>query len=362
VLLWPDGAPHQEGKEPYDVPALTIHYPENPNGSAIVVNPGGGYRILASDHEGLQIARYLNRQGVTAFVLRYRVGPKYDSEISLLDAQRAVRYVRAHADEFGLSADRIGMLGSSAGGHLTSAAGTRFDIGEAKSGDPIERESSRPDFIVLMYPAINGELFGDRGKQYTPTHKLVTNETPPTFLMQTHEDNVVVSTHSIQFYQALLENNVPAEMHVYNFGGHGLGLGPGDPELRTWPDLMSNWLRRSGFYTAKNRIKVTGTITLDGKPVKQGWVTFIPDDSNSPTAAATIGGAEGRYTIKKKHGPTIGKHQVELRVQSYKGFGKTGEYSLDDVETYRSLKPGDSGPIIMDLKAGDAINLDIRSK
>jgi acetyl esterase/lipase len=361
VLLWPKGAPQAKGTALIDKPGMSIHTPEAPNGSAVIVNPGGGYNILAADHEGLQVARYLNRQGVTAFVLRYRIGPTYDSAISLLDAQRAIRFVRANYKQYHIDPDRIGMLGFSAGGHLASHAGTRFDPGKPDDPEPIERVSSRPDFLVLVYGAMDGTLFGDRGAPYTPTHKLVTDDTPPTFFLHTHEDTLVVPTHSIQFYQELLKRGIAAEMHIYNFGGHGLGFAPGDPELATWPDLMSNWFRRSGFYTPKDRVTVHGRVILDGNPVKQGWITFLPEDLDAPTAAATIGG-EGKFTIDREHGPTAGEHTVRVYVQSFKKYGKTGEYSTDDVQSFATLKPLAPKLIEVSLRDGSEINLAITSR
>ena len=231
-LLWPAGAPEAESSEDVDKPQLTVHLPNraDANGTAVIVNPGGGFRILASDHEGLQVARWLNRHGIAAFVLRYRLGPRYEREVALGDAQRAVRYVRHHAADFGVSPSRVGMLGFSAGGNLTAAAGTSFDPGDPAAEDPVERHSNRPDFLVPIYPVVAPDLFG-RETSRKGLDAEVTSDTPPTFLVHTHQDPVVVPEHSIRFYQALHRAGVPAELHVFAHGPHGTGMAPGDPEL-----------------------------------------------------------------------------------------------------------------------------------
>jgi acetyl esterase/lipase len=258
VLLWPDGAPGALGSDDTDRPSVTIFRARQPNGTAIVVAPGGGYTNLASNHEGRQVANLLNGMGITAFVLKYRLGPRYHHPIELGDAQRAIRLVRSRAKELGIAADRIGMLGFSAGGHLTATAGTRFDAGKADAADPIDRASSRPDFIVLAYPVISFDptiahggsvrnLLGDK-----PDPKMleelsadlqVTASTPPAFLFHTNADTGVVAENSVRFYLALRRAKVPAELHIFENGPHGVGLALGDPALSAWPTLLANWLR-----------------------------------------------------------------------------------------------------------------------
>src|SRR5713226_4744488 len=157
VLLWPDGAPGAVGREPEDKPKLTL-YPvpaARANGAAVVVCPGGGYRTLASDHEGKDVAEWLNTLGVSAFVLQYRVGPRYHHPAPLQDAQRAIRLLRARAKDFGIDAGPLGILGFSAGGHLAATTGTHFDAGRPDAPDPIDRMGSRPDFKVLAYPVMS---------------------------------------------------------------------------------------------------------------------------------------------------------------------------------------------------------------
>ena len=262
ILLWPDGAPGALGQEDGDRPTLTIYRARQPSGASVVVAPGGGYGALASNHEGRQVANLLNAAGVTAFVLKYRLGPRYHHPIELGDAQRAIRLVRARGQEFGLASDRIGMMGFSAGGHLTATAGTHFDAGKADASDPIDRVSCRPDFLILAYPVISFDPAIAHGGSVrnllgeNPDPKLiedlsndlrVTPQTPPTFLFHTNADTGVVAENSVRFYLALRRNKVPAELHIFENGPHGVGLALGDPALSQWPVLLTNWLRGRGL-------------------------------------------------------------------------------------------------------------------
>ena len=264
VPLWDGGAPGALGDADADRPTLTIYRARNPVGTGIVVAPGGGYGALAMDHEGRQVASLFNAMGISAFILKYRLGPRYHHPIQLGDAQRAMRMVRARAEEYGVSADRIGMMGFSAGGHLTATAGTHFDAGRAESADPIERASSRPDFLILCYPVISFDPeiahMGSRrnllGEQPDPklveslSNELqVTPRTPPTFLFHTTADAGVPVENSVRFYLALRKAKVPAEMHIFENGPHGVGLALGDPALGAWPTLLTNWLRGRGLLT-----------------------------------------------------------------------------------------------------------------
>ena len=264
ILLWPNGAPGALGNDDSDKPSITVYYPLNPSASAtgVIVAPGGGYGMLASNHEGRQVANWLNALGVTAFVLRYRLGPRYHHPIELGDAQRAMRLVRSRAEQFGIQPGRIGMMGFSAGGHLTSTLGTHFDDGNPSAPDPIDRFGCRPDFLILGYPVISftapythqgsaHNLLGDN-----PDPKLllelsnelhVTPQTPPTFLFTTSEDTAVPPENSIAFYLALHKAGVPAELHVFEKGPHGVGLDLADPALGEWPTLLANWLRGRGL-------------------------------------------------------------------------------------------------------------------
>jgi acetyl esterase/lipase len=263
-LLWPEGAPGALGTEPVDKPKVTVYRAPKgkANGAAVVVCPGGGYVIVASDHEGKQVAEWLNGLGMTAFVLQYRLGPRYHHPAPLQDAQRALRLVRARAGEWGVDPARVGILGFSAGGHLASTAGTHFDNGQPDATDPVERQGSRPDFLILGYPVISltnpAVHKGSRDNLLgaDPDPKLleslsnetqVTALTPPTFLFHTDEDTGVPAEHSLLFYEALRRAKVPAELHVFVKGPHGVGLAPKDPTLSVWPGLCAAWMEAMGF-------------------------------------------------------------------------------------------------------------------
>ncbi len=264
VLLWPNGAPGARGDAQQDKPSLTLYPANGANkvSTGVIVCPGGGYVHLAFDYEGTQVAEWLNKLGISAFVLRYRLGPKYHYPVELWDAQRAIRYVRAHAAEFQIQPDRIGMWGFSAGGHLASTAGTHFDDGDPHGVDSIDKQSSRPSFLILAYPVITfeepyahlGSLHALLGEKPDPelvrslsNETQVTPQTPPTFLFATTEDQVVPVQNSVFFYLALRKAGVPAEMHLYLKGRHGVGLAQKDPVLRSWPDRLSDWLKVQGY-------------------------------------------------------------------------------------------------------------------
>lgn len=262
IKLWPDAAPGAMGSEPSDVPTLTPYLPprERATGAAVIVCPGGGYQMLA-DHEGRPVAEWLNTLGIAAFVLKYRIAPRYHHPAPMLDAQRALRLVRARAGEWGIDSRRIGILGFSAGGHLASTAATHFDAGKPDAGDPIERVSSRPDLVILVYPVITmreqthgGSKRNLLGAQPDPrmvalmsNDEQVSKDTPPAFLIHTVNDAAVPVENSLLFAAALRRAGVPYEMHLYERGPHGFGLAPNDPILSSWPARCADWLRLHGF-------------------------------------------------------------------------------------------------------------------
>jgi len=264
LLLWPDGAPGALGTAPEDRPKITLYRAPAAaaSGAGIVVCPGGGYGTLASDHEGKQVAEWLNSLGVSAFVLQYRVGPRYRHPVPLQDAQRAIRLVRARAKDLGVDPGRLGILGFSAGGHLAATTGTHFDAGRPDAPDPIDRMGSRPDFMVLAYPVMSmSAAYAHRGSVRnllgdTPDPALaedlsnerrVTAQAPPAFLFHTADDPGVPVENSLAFAQALHEAGVPVELHVFPKGRHGVGLAPDDPVLSQWPGLCATWLRAMGL-------------------------------------------------------------------------------------------------------------------
>ena len=263
--LWEHGAPGALGDADTDKPTLTVFRTTlQKNGTSVIIAPGGGYTNLSMNNEGRQEAGWFNSMGITAFVLKYRLGPRYHHPIELGDAQRAIRLVRSRAGEFGIEPDRIGMMGFSAGGHLTATAGTKFDTGKPGAADPIDRMSSRPDFLILAYPVISFDpaiahagsvrsLLGNdptaEALQDMSAELHVTEQTPPTFLFSTNADTAVPAENTVRFYLALRKAKVPAEMHIFENGPHGVGMALSDPALGQWPTLLLNWLRGRGLLT-----------------------------------------------------------------------------------------------------------------
>jgi acetyl esterase/lipase len=263
LVLWPDGAPGAIGKEADDIPTLTLYLPQpdKATGVAIIICPGGGYLTLA-EHEGRPVAEWLNSIGIAAFVLKYRHAPRYRYPAPIEDAARAIRTVRARAAEWGVSKDRIGILGFSAGGHLASTIATHFDYGRAGASDPIERTSSRPDLLILIYPVITmrsqaythqgskRNLLGENPSpelvQLLSNEEHVSKQTPPTFLIHTVEDAAVPYENSLLFAAALRKAGVPHELHIYERGRHGFGLAVSDPILSSWTKRCADWLRLHG--------------------------------------------------------------------------------------------------------------------
>ena len=267
MLLWPGGAPGAKGDAEIDKPTLTVYLPSGGDATktGVVIAPGGGYVHLAMAKEGSDYAWWLNARGVAAFVLKYRLGPKYHYPVELEDAQRAIRMVRAHAAEYGIDPGRVGMWGSSAGGHLTATAGTHFDEGNPGAADVVERQGSRPDFMILAYPVITLEepdlhrgsklyLLGENPDaklvESLSDERQVTKETPPAFLFATTDDKTVPVMNSVMFYAALVKAGVPAEMHLFQHGAHGAGLAAANPDLSVWPDLLAKWMRERGYMAA----------------------------------------------------------------------------------------------------------------
>lgn len=276
MKLWPGDIPFSNGivgEEEYtdkghvkniQDPTITIYLPEKAKatGAAVVICPGGGYRVLAIKHEGHDIAKWFNEFGVAGIVVKNRLPTSENitdtSEVAMTDAQRAVRMVRHHAADWGIEKDKIGIMGFSAGGHLASTVGTHFDYGIANSADPIQKVSCRPDFMILMYPVISmsedfmhaGSMKNLLGNNQSYEQKLrfsnekqVTSETPPAILIHSSDDKAVPVENSIRFYEAMIKNNVPAELHIFNSGGHGYGLGRKDGTSHNlWTENCQAWM------------------------------------------------------------------------------------------------------------------------
>ncbi|MGA2569857.1 MAG: alpha/beta hydrolase [Terracidiphilus sp.] len=268
IHLWSGTPPQAKGDTCNDIPALTVLDPRQgqENGSAVIILPGGAYIHLAGDLEGREIADWFAARGFRAFVLSYRLSSNgYLLPIPLLDARRAVQTVRARALDYHINPNRIVVIGFSAGGHLAALAGTQFVPGNPDADDPIERASSRPDFLVLGYPWL-GAISSDTSHlsycellnvmdqcealraKFDPV-LYVTKDTPPTFIYHTFADQTVPVGQSLGFYEALVKAGVPSEMHIFANGGHGTGLGKGDPALDQWPNLLEIWLRAQGLLT-----------------------------------------------------------------------------------------------------------------
>jgi acetyl esterase/lipase len=278
LKLWPNGTPNKStppGEEKFYISngtgryeniseaELFVYLPEKSKntGAAVVICPGGGYRVEAIQHEGFMIAEYLKQNGIAGIVLKYRL-PYGQPEIPLTDVLQAIRYVRSKAAEWGIDPDRVGIAGSSAGGHLASTAGTHYDLGDSKSANPIERLSSRPDFMLLLYPVISfDEKIGHMGSRQnligaTNDWKLASQysnelhvdpQTPPAFLVLADDDKTVVPENSVRFYLAMKAYNVPAEMHIFHQGAHGFGMNKINKPVEQWPELFVQWMKSMNF-------------------------------------------------------------------------------------------------------------------
>ncbi|MCB1065948.1 MAG: alpha/beta hydrolase [Verrucomicrobiae bacterium] len=369
IRLWPEGkTPYalegdaETGRPklyPYLVPA------EKANGCAVVVTPGGGYGGLAADHEGDQIAQWWNERGVSAFVLHYRLGSHgHHFPTQLADVQRAIRTVRSKAGEWHVDPERIGVMGFSAGGHLASMAATKYGDLAYDASDAIDEASARPDFAVLCYPVIsmqtgvthagsrNNLLGPDKANDPEAANAVsselnVTAETPPTFIFQTDEDTAVPAENAVGFYLALRKHGVPAEMHIYQRGPHGVGLYLGDPITGTWSGLLDNWMRANGRYApAAKRVAVSGKVTLDGHPVGWGSVTFLPENPALPFTTARVMG--GKFSLPQPQGPPVGKCHLSFTASIW----ETTKEASDRVIQRDRLSQSDAEPATIEVTPG----------
>jgi acetyl esterase/lipase len=262
ITLWPDGAPGALGTAAKDIPTLTPYRSDTPRpgGAAIVICPGGAYQRLAP-HEGRDYALFLNQRGLSCFVLKYRLAADgYRHPAMMQDGLRAIRHLRAHSEKLQIDPKRIGIMGSSAGGHVASTVMTHFDAGDPKSSDPIERQSSRPDFGILCYPVITmgpfahagskkgllGESPSDEQVNLLSNELQVTPQTPPCFIWHGLDDRSVPVENSLRFAEALRKQGVPFELHIYQSARHGIGLGDRTPpfsEALPWTGDLLLWLK-----------------------------------------------------------------------------------------------------------------------
>jgi acetyl esterase/lipase len=329
-----------------------------------VICPGGGYGSLAKDHEGHQPAHWFNEQGVSAFVLHYRLGSQgHHYPAQLADVQRAIRWVRSCAEQYQLDPQRIAVMGFSAGGHLASMAATLFEEKAYDSSDEVDQVSARPDFAILCYPVISLDsavthsgsrknLLGpERAADDAFARKLsselnVTERTPPTFLFQTDEDTAVPAENAIRFYLALRAKKIPAELHSYQRGPHGVGLYLGDPILGTWSKHLSDWLRTNAFFSpAQPRAALSGEVLLDGKPVSWGSLAFHPQDQRFPVTTLRV--RNGKFSVKKAEGPIIGSTRVTFEGSIWEATGA----NQDRAVRLESMSPQDPAPVIVKVES-----------
>jgi acetyl esterase/lipase len=301
ILLWPEGAPGATGVSDEDKPAIIPFFPEpaKRNGAAMLVVPGGGFTIRAVDHEGVLVAQWLRDHGITAFVLRYRLRPLYSRNDWVKDGQRAMQLIREKANAFGVSPDRVGAIGFSAGANL---------IADMTLNPVPGQPSNRPDLMVLAY-----------GSMQIPaeTDSTTLANLPPTFMYGTAED--AVSTRGmVAFYARLFGAGAPVEAHFFQNGVHGSGFALGDPVLGEWPKLMYNWMATGGFLTDKPQFALNGVVKLDRAPLIKGMVILKPvEHPEAPPVVVYINntgtGEMGRFSVPKEQGPVAGKYRVEVR-------------------------------------------------
>jgi acetyl esterase/lipase len=273
ILLWPNGAPEAKGTASTDKPAIVPFPASKPNGAAVLVFPGGAYVGLAFDKEGTAVAQWLQGQGISGFVVRYRYTP-YHHPVEMRDAQRAIRWVRANAAKYGIDTARVGVLGFSAGGHLASTVSTHYDNGNPAATDSIDRHGCRPAFSILGYPVITMQAALTHGQSRDAllgtnpapsqalldslsNEKQVTVKSPPAFLFHATDDGLVRIENPQSYYDSCLKKGVPATFMKFDHGGHGFGMAdgkfqaPSDPVLHRWCDSSLKWLDKQGFLTPK---------------------------------------------------------------------------------------------------------------
>ncbi|MEI9944929.1 MAG: alpha/beta hydrolase [Chitinophagaceae bacterium] len=392
ILLWPNGAPGATGVSNEDKPALIPFIPDagNSNGAAILVVPGGGFTIRAVDHEGVLVAQWLKEHGITAFLLRYRLRPLYTRNDWVKDGQRAVQFIRAQAAEYHISADRVGAVGFSAGASLIPDMTLNAITGNANATDPLDRLSSKPDFMILAYGSMRIPNDADTN---------AVKNLPPTFMYGTVEDRGS-QTGMIDMYTRLYRAGVPVEAHFFRNGIHGTGFAVGDPVLGEWTNLLHNWLAVGGYLTSKAQISLAGVVKLDGAPLVKGMVILTPvNDPNAPPVIIYINntgtGELGRFLVPKSQGPVEGKYKVEVRQDATRWnsnsrdpfmIGMTakqsagtltdadrkewGEYlrkrdlspSIYNQKLYTHQHPNDKGSHTVDIKNGKEVLIEVFSK
>ena len=390
ILLWPEGAPGATGKSDEDKPAIIPFIPESSkgNGSAVLVVPGGGFTIRAVDHEGVLVAQWLKEQGIAAFVLRYRLQPLYTRTEWVKDGLRAMQFIRSHATEYGISTDRVGAVGFSAGANLIADMSLNSVSGKPDATDRLDRFDTKPDFMILAYGGLNID-----------DPSLALSNLPPTFMYGTVEDAGATS-QMMRMASRLLEAAVPVETHFFRNGQHGSGFAIGDPVLGEWTTLMHNWMKAGGFLTPKRQVPLKGIIKLDGSALVKGMLILTPvDDHEAPPVVVYMNntgtGEMGRFSVSKDQGPVEGKYRVEVRQDATRWISnsrhpfmiemmekqRNGTISGDELKTWgeflrkRDLppsienqrvfavqRPGDKKDYIIDIKKDVDVTFEVFSK
>lgn len=270
--------------------------------------PGGGFTIRAVDHEGVLVAQWLKDQGITAFVLRYRLRPLYTRTDWVKDGQRAMQYIRSHASEYHISAGRVGAIGFSAGANLIADMALNAIPAKEQATDLLDRFPTKPDFMILAYGAMQIPANVD---------SVIVASLPPTFMYGTEEDDGSLKS-MVELYSSLIRAGVPVEAHFFQNGVHGSGFAIGDPVLGEWPALMHNWMAAGGFLTDKPQCSFTGLVKLDRSPLVKGMIIFTQvEDSKAPPVVVYMNntgtGELGRFSVSRDRGPVEGKYRVEVR-------------------------------------------------
>ena len=414
VELWPEGAPGARGRSAEDRPAITTYLPapEASTGAGILIIPGGGFTRRCEDHEGVLAAEWLRARGVAAFLLRYRVVPIATVKDSLEDVHRGLRYLRAHAKEWGVSPERLGAMGFSAGATLAAQLSLRPRPAQPDAADPVDRVPSDPRFVVLAYGDANQANPGVRGlaaqglspeeaaQVFAPTAAEIA-VAPPAFLFCTAEDASHVRAMT-DLYARLVGAGRQAEAHFFAFGEHGVGFALGDPILGEWPSLLRSWMRTNGFLTDQARVALRGRVTLDGQPLPRGSVVLTPLAGMAPPAviAYVFGSGEppGEFAVPAPRGPIPGRYRVEIRqdatrwasnardpvlrkmqqklrgsgslekadLEEWVAWARSRDFSpsIEDQRVYARRRPGDKEEIVVEIRAGgeNRIDLEIASR
>lgn len=390
ILLWPAGAPGATGVTDEDKPSVIPFIPEasKRNGAAVLVVPGGGNTIRAVDHEGVLVAQWLKEHGITAFLLRYRLRPIYSKKDWDADGQRGMQFIRAHADEYHISADRVGAVGFSAGVPLIADLALATNVIKTDGADALDKLSFKPDFLILAYGSTNipDNIDAARIAAF-----------PPTFMYGTVEDRSS-QNGMLNMYTRLYRGNAPIEAHFFRNGIHGTGFAVGDPVLGQYTTLLHNWLAVGGFLTPKEQIPLAGVVKLNGTPLLNGMVILTPvNDKNAPPVVVYIRntgtGELGRFLVPKSQGPIDGKYKVEVRQDATRWVSnsrepymismsaKRGELtdadkkvwrdymtkrdlspSIENQRVYRHKYPNDKSDYIIDIKNGSEILIEVFSK